>query len=77
VEDLLDRPAAVWVAAQSAIRERLKDFELLAAFLAAVLIGGHYAIYQGFRGTVTILTPDPIRQFHLRARSWLPLDSIW
>ena len=63
MEHLLDRAPTVGMAAQGAIGERLKDFELLAALLAAVLVGGHSAIYQGFRGTVVILTPGAFRQF--------------
>jgi hypothetical protein len=38
------------VTTQGAIGEGLKDFELLTALLAAVLIGGHSAIYQGLEG---------------------------
>jgi hypothetical protein len=63
VQDLLERASTIRVATQGAIGEGLKDFELLTALLAAVLVGGHSAIYQGARGSVVILTPGAFRQF--------------
>jgi len=47
VQDLLDSASTVGVTTEGAIGKGLKDFELVAALLAAVLIGGHNAIYQG------------------------------
>ena len=63
MENLLERASTIGMAPQSAIGERLKDFELFTALLAAVLVGGHNAIYQGARGTVVILTPEAFRPF--------------
>jgi hypothetical protein len=64
MENLFEWASTIGVATQGAIGERLKDFELLTALLAAVLVGGHGAIYQGARGTVVILTPGVYRPFH-------------
>jgi hypothetical protein len=63
MQHLLERASAIGVAAQGAVRERLEDFELFTALLAAVLVGGHSAIYQGARGTVVILTLGAFRPF--------------
>ena len=63
MQHLLERASAIGVAPQGAIGERLKDFELFTALLAAVLVGGHSAIYQGARGTVVILTSSAFRPF--------------
>ena len=77
MQDLLEWSSAIGVTAQGAIRERLEDFELFTALLAAVLVGGHNAIYQGARGTVVILTPGALRPFRLRVRgTGPPLDSV-
>ena len=50
MQDLLEGAPALRVAPQGAVGERLEDFELFTALLAAVLIGGHDAIYQGLEG---------------------------
>ena len=68
MQDLFERASTIGVATQSAIGERLEDFELFTALLAAVLVGGHNAVYQGARGTVVILTPDVFRPFRTRGR---------
>ena len=47
---LFERATAVGMTAERTIRKGLKDFELFAAFLAAVLIGRHSAINQGLEG---------------------------
>jgi len=62
---LFERTSAVGMTPQGAVGERLKDLELFTALLAAVLVGGHNAIYQGARGTVFILTPGFFRQFRV------------
>jgi hypothetical protein len=67
---LLERASAIGVAPQRAIGERLEDFELFTALLAAVLVGGHSAIYQGARGTVVILTPDAFPPFRGSGSGW-------
>ncbi len=77
MQDLLERASTIGVATQNAIGERLEDFELFTALLAAVLVGGHSAIYQGARGTVVILTPGVFRPFRRpRGRNRPPLDSV-
>ena len=63
MQDLFERASTIGVATKSAIRERLEDFELFTALFAAVLVGGHSAIYQRARGTVVILTPGVFRPF--------------
>lgn len=47
---LLERAPAIGVAPQGAVGERLEDFELFTALVAAVLVGGHGAIYQELEG---------------------------
>ena len=53
MQDLLERASTIGVATQHAIGERLEDFELFTALLAAVLVGGHSAVYQGLEGLLT------------------------
>ena len=53
MKHLLDGATAVGVTPEGAIGERLEHFEALTALLAAVFVGGHNAIYQGFEGRVS------------------------
>jgi hypothetical protein len=50
MQHLLEGASAIGVTPQGAIGERLEDFELFTALLAAVLVGGHGAIYQELEG---------------------------
>ena len=53
MQNLLQGTSAIGVAPQGAVGERLEDFELFTALLAAVLVGGHGAIYQELEGLLS------------------------
>jgi len=48
MEDLDDWPSTVGMTTKRPVGKGLKDFELVSAFLTAVFICGHDAIYHGY-----------------------------